>query len=100
VDGNFPNHHPDPSKLANLEDIIQAVSRAYNIICLSAQITLPLLSIKPSLSPSHVKLDKPLNIVIDAGNGIAGNIAPKLFERLGAKVTKLFCLAPEVAALL
>jgi phosphomannomutase/phosphoglucomutase len=25
VDGNFPNHHPDPSKLANLEDIIQAV---------------------------------------------------------------------------
>jgi phosphomannomutase len=65
---------------------------------------------------SDVKLDKPLNIVIDAGNGIAGNIAPKLFERLGAKVTKLFCIilkplysgglcepviiTPEVAALL
>ncbi|CAC9584800.1 Phosphoglucomutase (EC @ Phosphomannomutase (EC [uncultured Gammaproteobacteria bacterium] len=41
---------------------------------------------------SDIKLDKPLNIVIDAGNGIAGNIAPKLFERLGVKVTKLFCL--------
>ena len=25
VDGNFPNHHPDPSKLENLEDVIAAV---------------------------------------------------------------------------
>mgnify|MGYP001587178658 FL=1 len=41
---------------------------------------------------SDVKLDKPLNIVVDAGNGVAGNIAPKLFEKMGAQVTKLFCL--------
>ena len=41
---------------------------------------------------SDIKLDKPLNIVVDAGNGVAGNIAPKLFEQLGANVTKLFCL--------
>ncbi|ABL02214.1 phosphomannomutase [Candidatus Ruthia magnifica str. Cm (Calyptogena magnifica)] len=39
-----------------------------------------------------VKLDRSLSIIVDAGNGIAGNIAPKLFEQLGAKVTKLFCL--------
>ncbi len=25
VDGNFPNHHPDPSKPENLEDVIQAL---------------------------------------------------------------------------
>ena len=25
VDGNFPNHHPDPSKLENLQDLIQAL---------------------------------------------------------------------------
>ena len=25
VDGNFPNHHPDPGKLENLKDLIQAV---------------------------------------------------------------------------
>lgn len=25
VDGNFPNHHPDPSQPANLKDLIQAV---------------------------------------------------------------------------
>lgn len=27
VDGNFPNHHPDPSKLENLNDLIAAVKR-------------------------------------------------------------------------
>lgn len=41
---------------------------------------------------SDIKLDKPLNVVIDAGNGVAGNIAPKLYEQLGANVTKLFCM--------
>jgi len=25
IDGNFPNHHPDPGKLANLQDLIKAV---------------------------------------------------------------------------
>ncbi|CAC9611280.1 Phosphoglucomutase (EC 5.4.2.2) @ Phosphomannomutase (EC 5.4.2.8) [uncultured Gammaproteobacteria bacterium] len=40
----------------------------------------------------NITLDKPLHIVVDAGNGIAGNIAPKLYEQLGVKVTKLFCL--------
>ena len=25
VDGNFPNHHPDPSKLENLQDVIHAL---------------------------------------------------------------------------
>lgn len=41
---------------------------------------------------SDIKLDNPLNVVIDAGNGVAGNIAPKLYEQLGANVTKLFCM--------
>ena len=41
---------------------------------------------------SDIDLDRELNIVVDCGNGVAGNIAPKLFESLGAKVTKLFCL--------
>jgi len=26
VDGNFPNHHPDPSKLENLQDICKSIS--------------------------------------------------------------------------
>ena len=41
---------------------------------------------------ADIKLDKPLHIVVDAGNGVAGNIAPKLYEQLGVKVDKLFCL--------
>ncbi|KAA0454081.1 MAG: phosphomannomutase/phosphoglucomutase [Candidatus Thioglobus sp.] len=41
---------------------------------------------------SDVKLHKPLHIVVDAGNGVAGEIAPKLFEQMGVKVDKLFCL--------
>ena len=41
---------------------------------------------------SDIKIDKDLKIVIDCGNGVAGNIAPQLFEALGVKVTKLFCL--------
>ena len=41
---------------------------------------------------SDIKLNKKLSIVVDCGNGVAGNIAPKLFEALGAKVTKLFCM--------
>ncbi len=27
VDGNFPNHHPDPGKLENLEDLITEVNQ-------------------------------------------------------------------------
>ena len=38
------------------------------------------------IDPSIVK---PFNVVLDAGNGIAGLVAPKLFERLPCKVTAL-----------
>ena len=27
IDGNFPNHHPDPGKLENLQDLIKAVKK-------------------------------------------------------------------------
>jgi phosphomannomutase/phosphoglucomutase len=38
-----------------------------------------------------VKLAKPLKIVVDAGNGITGELAPKLFRALGCEVIELFC---------
>lgn len=38
-----------------------------------------------------VRLARPLKIVVDAGNGVAGHIAPVLFERLGCDVQPLFC---------
>lgn len=40
---------------------------------------------------SDVKLARPLKIVIDAGNGITGKLAPTLFRALGCEVIELFC---------
>jgi phosphomannomutase/phosphoglucomutase len=38
-----------------------------------------------------VQLKRPLKIVVDAGNGVAGAIAPALYRRLGCEVHELFC---------
>lgn len=40
---------------------------------------------------NDIKLEKPLNIAVDCGNGVAGVVATELFTRLGCKVTELFC---------
>lgn len=40
---------------------------------------------------TRIKLAKPLKIVIDAGNGVAGEIAPRLFKALGCDIIPLFC---------
>jgi phosphomannomutase/phosphoglucomutase len=36
-------------------------------------------------------LARPMKIVIDAGNGVAGDVAPRLFRALGCQVEGLFC---------
>src|SRR5262245_27112774 len=40
---------------------------------------------------ARVRLDRPLKVVVDAGNGIAGSFAPDLLRRLGAEVVELYC---------
>ena len=40
---------------------------------------------------SDIKLDRPLRLCIDCGNGVAGKIAPELFTRLGCEVKPLYC---------
>ncbi len=40
---------------------------------------------------SKIHLDKHFKIVIDAGNGTAGKIAPKIFRKLGCQVIELYC---------
>ena len=40
---------------------------------------------------TDVMLARPLKVVIDCGNGVAGKIAPELFRRLGCEVHELFC---------
>jgi len=40
---------------------------------------------------ADVKLARPMKIVVDAGNGVAGAFAPDLYRRLGCEVRELFC---------
>jgi phosphomannomutase/phosphoglucomutase len=40
---------------------------------------------------SDVKLSRPMKVVIDCGNGVAGDVAPRLFKRMGCEVIELFC---------
>jgi phosphomannomutase / phosphoglucomutase len=40
---------------------------------------------------SDVKLARPLEIVVDCGNGVAGATAPELYRRLGCTVHELYC---------
>ncbi|UCE04159.1 MAG: phosphomannomutase/phosphoglucomutase [Candidatus Latescibacterota bacterium] len=38
-----------------------------------------------------VRLERPLHVAIDCGNGTAGVVAPRLLERLGCRVEGLYC---------
>ncbi|MBA3034140.1 MAG: phosphomannomutase/phosphoglucomutase [Gammaproteobacteria bacterium] len=38
-----------------------------------------------------VKLARPMKLVVDCGNGVAGAFAPELFRRMGCEVNELFC---------
>jgi len=40
---------------------------------------------------SDVKINKPLKIAIDCGNGVAGPTAKRLFSKMGCELTELFC---------
>jgi len=38
-----------------------------------------------------VKLAKPMKVIVDCGNGVAGGVAPPLLRALGCEVSELFC---------
>ncbi len=38
-----------------------------------------------------VRLARPMRLVVDCGNGVAGATAPELYRRLGCQLTELFC---------
>ena len=38
-----------------------------------------------------IQIGTPLKVVVDAGNGVAGVIGPRVLEAIGAEVTPLFC---------
>ncbi|MDI3269266.1 MAG: cupin domain-containing protein, partial [Bacillota bacterium] len=39
----------------------------------------------------RIQLERELHVVVDAGSGAAGPIAPEVYRRLGARVTELYC---------
>lgn len=39
---------------------------------------------------SDIKLARPIKIVVDTGNGVAGGLAPQLFKKLGCELVELF----------
>ena len=38
-----------------------------------------------------VRLSRPMKLVVDCGNGVAGATAPELYRRLGCEVAELYC---------
>lgn len=38
-----------------------------------------------------VRLNRPIKIVVDSGNGVTGTLAPELYRQLGCEVIELFC---------
>ncbi|MBJ6982105.1 phosphomannomutase/phosphoglucomutase [Luteimonas sp. MC1572] len=40
---------------------------------------------------SDVQVDRPIKVVVDAGNGVAGEIGPRVLEAIGATVEPLYC---------
>lgn len=38
-----------------------------------------------------VRLNRPIKIVVDSGNGVTGILAPELYRQLGCEVIELFC---------
>lgn len=40
---------------------------------------------------ANISLPRSLKVVVDAGNGVTGMIAPKLFRALGCEVVELYC---------
>lgn len=40
---------------------------------------------------NDVQIERPLKVVVDAGNGVAGEIGPRVLEAIGAEVVPLYC---------
>ncbi|MGQ4660583.1 phosphomannomutase/phosphoglucomutase [Lysobacter sp. F6437] len=40
---------------------------------------------------SDIQIDRPLKVVVDAGNGVAGELGPKVLAAIGAEVVPLYC---------
>jgi len=53
--------------------------------------TAPMLEKYLNRVTSDVKIKRPLKIVVDCGNGVAGGVAPRLYKSMGCEVIELYC---------
>ncbi|HMW49554.1 MAG TPA: phosphomannomutase/phosphoglucomutase, partial [Cellvibrionaceae bacterium] len=80
---------------ARMEDDIQAVRRRIEArdfrMGLGQEEHLDIMPAYIDAIYSDVALAGDVSIVLDAGNGVTGKVAPRLFEELGCQVTSLYC---------
>ncbi len=80
---------------ARMEDDIQAVRRRIEArdfrMGLGEEEHLDIMPAYIDAIYSDVALAGDVSIVLDAGNGVTGKVAPRLFEELGCQVTSLYC---------
>ena len=53
--------------------------------------TIPVLEKYLTRVTSDVTIKRPLKIVVDCGNGVAGGVAPRLYKAMGCEVIELYC---------
>lgn len=80
---------------ARMEDDIQAVRRRIEArdfrMGMGQEEHLDIMPAYIDAIYSDVALAGDVSIVLDAGNGVTGKVAPRLFEELGCQVTSLYC---------
>jgi len=76
------------------ESITQLKTRIDNNNLVSGEGSVQSVDVVPSYIErvtSDVRLEKPLKVIVDCGNGVAGEIAPQLYRSLGCEVVEMFC---------
>ncbi|MCO6514222.1 MAG: phosphomannomutase/phosphoglucomutase [Snodgrassella sp.] len=77
--------------IQTLRKIIESGQLASSVEHSGSVVSLPIASEYINYIANHVQLKRPMKIVIDAGNGVAGAYAGDLYRALGCEVTELFC---------
>lgn len=79
-------------KIIQTEDFLQpaAPGKLSQLSTVAADYQQKIISITKLTSPAAGR-ERPLKVVIDAGNGVAGAYAPDIFRALGCEVIELFC---------
>ncbi|QDQ87043.1 phosphomannomutase/phosphoglucomutase [Alcaligenaceae bacterium SJ-26] len=77
--------------ILELRDAMQAISESLPAMQHGQRHTLDIMPEYIARIAGDIRLERPMKIAIDCGNGIGGGVAPWLFRALGCKVDTLFC---------